>query len=433
MRMITTPVTLLDDNFIHSDSVRAALGVHIEVRVAGRIDPARLRTAIATAVERHPIARARLGLAELKSSTLLWEITAEMELDPLTVVAADTADELHYAREQLVATRVPLEASPPFRVYLVHNSGGDYLLMNVNHAAADGIGSVRLMRSITRAYAEEVDDDGNIDPIAARDANAILGLDDAEQRKERLKKLLKEMGGFIGKLAPIEPVEGSGRAGYGLHYLHIPAAELAQLQPKKHAPGSVNDLLVAAMHLSIERWNISHDGEIGNARVMIPVNLRPREWWHEVFCNYSLAFLTTSSTRQRQSPQKLMQTVVKRTTLAKEEGFATAFLEPFAMGAKMPLWMKRLMAPSLDSAHQINAVLSNVGNLQDEISLGDAGEMTEFWFSPPSPMSDGLGLGATGYQGSLYLCFRHTRALMSAAGIAEFATLYRQALHDLSE
>ena len=89
--------------------------MHIEVRVAGRIDPARLRTAIATAVERHPIARARLGVAELKSSTLLWEITTELELDPLTVVAADTPDELHYAREQLVTTRVPLEASPPWR------------------------------------------------------------------------------------------------------------------------------------------------------------------------------------------------------------------------------------------------------------------------------------------------------------------------------
>ena len=167
MSMITTPVTLLDDNFIHSDSSRVPLSVHIEIRVPGRIDASRLRTAVARAVQLHPIARARLGVVEWQSKTLHWEVTPELELDPITVVSADTPEELLYAREQLVATRVPLEASPPFRVFLVHYPGGDYLILNVNHAAGDGIGTLRLMRSITRAYAEQADDDGGIDPIEA--------------------------------------------------------------------------------------------------------------------------------------------------------------------------------------------------------------------------------------------------------------------------
>ena len=141
--------------------------------------------------------------------------------------------------------------------------------------------------------------------LKRRDANTILELDDDERRKERLKKLVLEAGNFIGKRAPIEPVGGSSRAGYGLHYLHLLPGEVACLQPKKHAAGSVNDLLVAAMHLSIERWNASHDGEIGNVRVMIPVNLRPKQWWHEVFCNYSLAFVTSSNTRERKDAAKI--------------------------------------------------------------------------------------------------------------------------------
>lgn len=433
MAMTTTPVTLLDEHFLHSDSARHPMSVHVEIRVSGRIDAGRLRSAIGSAIQLHPMARARLGPTDLSSKTLTWEITPELEFDPLTVVASDTPEELQYAREQMVGIRVPLEASPPFRVYLVRYPGGDYLILNVHHAAGDGLGTLRLMRSILRAYADEKDPGGSIDPLAAREVGTILQLDDDEQRKERLKNLLPQLGQFIGKLAPIEPAGGSDRAGYGLHYLYLDPGEVAQLKPKRHVAGSVNDLLVAAMHLSIERWNAGHDGEIGNCRVMIPVNLRPREWWHEVFCNYSLAFQTSSNPRQRKTPEKLMQTIVQRTTIAKEKGFAASLLEPLALTTKVPIWLKRLLTPSPDSVPTMNVVLSNVGNLKERFSMGDAGDVIEFWFSPPMFMSDGLGMGASGYQGALHLCFRYEHTLMSVDAISDFADIYRQSLHWLSE
>ena len=108
MTMTTTPVTLLDEHFIHSDSARHPMSVHIEIRVSGRIDTDRLRSAIGSAMQFHPMARARLGPADLTSRTMTWEITTEPEFDPLTVVAADTPEELQHAREQLVSVRVPL-------------------------------------------------------------------------------------------------------------------------------------------------------------------------------------------------------------------------------------------------------------------------------------------------------------------------------------
>ena len=433
MSVINTPVTLLDEHYLHTDPARHPMSVHIEIRASGQIDFGRLRSAIESTIQLHPMARARLGPTDVNSRTMAWEITPQLELDPLTVVAADTRQELQYAREQLVSMRVPLEASPPFRVYLVRYPGGDYLMLNVHHAAGDGLGTLRLMRSILRAYAGENDAGGSIDPLAARDVATVLQLDDDEQRKERLKNLLPQLGQYIGKLAPIEPAGGSDRAGYGLHYLCLDPEEVARLNPKRHVAGSVNDLLVAAIHLSIERWNAGHDGEIGNCRVMIPVNLRPREWWHEVFCNYSLAFQTSSRPSERETPEKLMQAIVQRTTIAKEKGFAAALLEPLALTTKVPIWLKRLLTPPPDSTPSINVVLSNVGNLKERFSMADAGDVTEFWFSPPMYMSDGLGMGASGYQGALYLCFRYEHTLMSADAIAEFADIYRQSLHWLSE
>ncbi|MGI9325312.1 MAG: condensation domain-containing protein [Pseudomonadales bacterium] len=431
--MNTTPVTLFDEHFVHADSARRPMSVHIEVKVAGRMDAKRLRSAIRSAVQRHPIARARLAAAELTSNTLSWEITPELEFEPLAIIESETPEDLQSAREQLVSVKVPLAGSPPFRAYLIRCDGGDHLILNVNHAASDGIGTLRLMKSILCAYSKQKDDGDDVDPLAARDISSIFQLDDREQRKDRRSNLLAELSKFIGNLAPIEPYNDSDKAGYGLHYLCLDQQETAKLKPKKYVCGSVNDLLVAAMHLSIERWNAEHDGEIGTYRVMIPVNLRPREWWYEVFSNYSLAFHTRTKPEQRRRPEKLMRTIVEQTTIAKEKGLANTFLEPLVVGTKIPLAMKRLLAPSLDSATPINAVLSNVGNLRETLSAGDAGDVLDFWFSPPMFMSDGLGLGASGYKNALYLCFRHCYTLMSKDAIAEFANIYRQCLHSLSE
>ena len=65
--------------------------------------------------------------------------------------------------------------------------------------------------------------------------------------------------------------------------------------------------------------------------------------------------------------------------------------------------------------------------------MGDAGDVIKFWFSPPMFGSDGLGMGASGYQGALHVCFRYEHTLMSADAISDFADLYRESLHWLSD
>lgn len=408
------------------------MSVHIEIRVSGRVDEGQLRSAIRVAVGQHPIARARLVPAQRGAKTLSWEILPELQFEPLTVINAETQEQLQCAREQLASVSVPLDTAPPFRLYLVHYPGGDYLILNVNHAAADGLGSVRLMYSILRAYAGVVDDCGDIDPLTARDIPTTLQLKDNWQRGKRLTNLVRETSQFTSKLTSIVPEGNTDKAGYGLFYMHLEPEEVSLLNAKRHVPGSVNDLLVAAMHMSLDTWILEHGGDSGNHRIMIPVNLRPREWWHEVFCNYSSSFHISSNPGQRESPESLMRNIVRQTSVAKEEGFAAAFLEPLALGRKMPQWIKKFLIPALDSAPLLNGVLSNVGNLKEALSLGAAGEVTEFWFSPPMFLSDGLAMGASGYQGSFHLCFRHLHSLMTEDAMADFAGIYRKSLHWLS-
>lgn len=430
--MTTTPVTLLDEHFIHADSVRCPMSVHIEIRVSGSIDVGQLRSAIRIAAGKHPIARARLVPAQRGSKTLNWEILPELQFEPLTVLRAENSQQLQRAREQLVSVSVPLDTAPPFRLYLVHYEGGDYLILNVSHAAADGLGSTRLMYSILRAYAGLSDRDGGIDSIGVRNIPATLKLEGNGQRRKRLTNLVRETSQFTRKVTPIAPQGASGKAGYGLFYLNLDPHEVGQLNAKRHVPASINDLLVAALHMSLDTWNRDRGVAAGNHRIMIPVNLRPREWWYEVFCNYSSSFHISTRPDQRKTPGGLMNDIFRQTSVAKDKGFAASFLEPLALGAQLPLWLKKRLIPALDSSPLINGVLSNVGKLKESFSLGDAGEVTEFWFSPPMFMSDGMAMGASGYQGSFHLCFRYLHSLMSADAVSEFVAIYRKSLHWLS-
>jgi hypothetical protein len=80
---------------------------------------------------------------------------------------------LALARERLMSRSPDLDEAPPFAMTLAHHPGGDAIMLNLNHAAGDGISAVRLMASIVRAYAGEDDPVDPVDPLAVRDIGAL--------------------------------------------------------------------------------------------------------------------------------------------------------------------------------------------------------------------------------------------------------------------
>jgi hypothetical protein len=57
---------------------------------------------------------------------------------------------------------------------------------------------------------------------------------------------------------------------------------------------------------------------------------------------------------------------------------------------------------------------------------------TEVWVSPPVGMPAGVGLGALGYNGSLFLAFRYANDLFCVKAARRFVQMYRETLHWLS-
>jgi hypothetical protein len=81
------------DEVVHLlDTETEPWSIQLEVAVAGRLDENRLRTALAEAFLRHPMARARkMPTGSRRHHQFCWEIGPEPELDVLSVV--DVADD----------------------------------------------------------------------------------------------------------------------------------------------------------------------------------------------------------------------------------------------------------------------------------------------------------------------------------------------------
>jgi hypothetical protein len=85
----TAPLNVLDELYLHLDREDEPWSVHIEIRVEGRIDATRLRTAVRRAALVHPIARASLASARATDVRYRWEIAEKLTSIDLEEIECD--------------------------------------------------------------------------------------------------------------------------------------------------------------------------------------------------------------------------------------------------------------------------------------------------------------------------------------------------------
>lgn len=95
------PLTAVDEGILHLDSPDEPWSVHLEARVGGALDVARLRDALAAALARHPRARARRATCRDRWTSYQWEVPARPDVDALDVVECADDDALSAARSDL--------------------------------------------------------------------------------------------------------------------------------------------------------------------------------------------------------------------------------------------------------------------------------------------------------------------------------------------
>ena len=432
MNTVQTPFSPIDELLELTDNPRYPVNVHIEAKAPGTLDAERMHAAVHTALDVHPLARARKIPPRQRDRELHWEITETAGIDPFLVVEAGTENNVSQVRNQLLSTQVPLHESPPLRVWLVRCDSGDHLILNVSHAAADGIGTLRFLRSVLRAYNGEADDTGAIEPLQARDIQALYNPASIAEKTKQFKSFAASLKTQLPDPTAVTAASSDKRIGYGCHHLTLEQDEVAALNPKRYIDATFNDLLVAAMHRTVEVWNEKQGDESALVRVLSPVNLRPREWWFEVFGNFAMSFSTNSEEQQRSDPESLMQAVLEQSQTAKQEGFAESMLLGLGVNRRLPVWMKNLMFQNPGETGVTSTTLTNAGRISEPLSFGEDGDAVEVWMSPPAVMPEGLGLGVTNYNGKIHLAFRHSYELFDDEAATEFAQLFHQSLLWLS-
>lgn len=434
--MQTAEFNHLESTFLNMDRRPDTWSVQVEVRVTGRIEETKLRDAIRHATEIHPIARARIKPYGEGAVRYFWDIPDQIDHLPLTVFEAKTNSEVAEARSRLQSVQVPLSVSPGFMIYLVHHPKGDWLMINVNHTMGDGLSTFRIVQSIVRHYAGDPDPVPDFDPLTVRDLKKLAGSKTITQRIERIRLLLDHLD--KARLPPTR-IKGRGvsvknpdeRPGYGFELLAFSPSATKQFMARRVKPGTVNDMLLAGLALTIKEWNARNGGKTGRTAIMMPVNLRPEAWWFEVVTNFSSYVSVSLPASEQTDFNATTQAVCKQTTEYKEAGAAGVLIDLLEVPKLFPAILKarlKELFPLFSKNLMETTVLSNLGRLAASPNMGEAGKITDLYFTPPAPMPAGVSVGAASMEDRMFLTVRYRKAQFDASAAQEFGALYRETL-----
>lgn len=421
------PFGVLDEAIHHLDSASEPWSVHIELRLNAALDEARLRGAVDAALDRHPRARARMATARGRRRGYLWRVAPEPDLDPFDVVDCDGDDALAQARGQFESEPVSLRLSPPLRIRLLRHGGGDVVILNLHHAAGDGVAALVFLQSVARAYGARPE------AVADRTSDALVG--PTARHRDRLRTVLGEWREATKPSARIVADGGREAPGYGLQVLSLGVARTRALMEHARDGATVNDLLVAALHLTVETWNRDHGRPTGRVSVLMPVNLRPRPRWRSGFTNMTFMVPVATLPRDRLGAAATVDAVRRRTRRVKDDASAAAVVTCLQRLRWLPLAVRRWIARQ--AAHErrmATILLSNLGVLEHDLDFGPGvGSPADVWFSPPARMPLGMAVGALTAGGTLRLTFRVRHPLLGPDAAARFAACYESALDEVIE
>lgn len=199
---------------------------------------------------------------------------------------------------------------------------------------------------------------------------------------------------------------------------------------------SVNDRMLAALVLAIDRWNRDHGEPAKRISIMMPVNARPREWWHDLVGMYAIWVSLSTGRADRSTPQRAVQAIAEQTNRFKGTNLAAHLTDVLeVVNQTLPVGVKRRVAgllPVFDHRFMDTAVLSNLGRLPEplpRLAVDDA--EPETWFSPPCAMPLGVGIGVVTIDKTVHVVTRYRREQFDPAAGSAFADLYEASLAEV--
>jgi NRPS condensation-like uncharacterized protein len=421
------PLNAIDEAFVNAVDPAAPFSNEVEVRLKGRLDISKLRAGIDRMLDSHPMTGARLVKAGAIDWTHSWDLTGKLDEDPLQIIETED-DELDGLRERLQSVDVSVQRAPPFRLWLIRLASADVLLLNVAHAALDGISCLRMLCSLDRFTSDRDDPAPCVDPIRARMLEPLFANWWTTGAMRRLAAPFgQHLQAWLEPAARVARVGGVEKAGYGIHHVTVPAASLARVARRHALSATTNDLALGMLSRTIERWNTDHGEAAGRISVLVPVNLRPREWARDVMGNLSLAAYVSTDARDRVDGRRLLACIVEQTAQIKRDPSAATLVDLCALSALTPAAWKSVpgwLTPMALRRTAPTTALTNLGRWSEPFSFGSDAPAECIWASPPCRMPMGLVLGAIEHRGTVHFSFRFRHAQMSSRAARAFADAF---------
>jgi hypothetical protein len=262
--------------------------------VRGTIDRDRLAEALETVIRvRHPVAGCRM--ARYLGIFYRWK-RAPFHPDDYIFGPFQELREFDVFRD------------PPIRIHL----GEGQITFEMNHTAFDGVGLLRLVRSIMEQYAalpEELPP--LLDEVELRRTGAYWGERPRKHGRNPGRRFLDpEKGTVLANRADFVHRTGEpGALGTLLKHITLPLPRV-----KEHARSlgcTVNDLFVGAVLTQIARWNAENGTTARYLSVDVPANLRPPDRPMELAANVSGNFTINVVNLQQQDTPRLIDLVRK--------------------------------------------------------------------------------------------------------------------------
>jgi NRPS condensation-like uncharacterized protein len=383
------------------DPAAAAWSLHLEARVSGSLDEARLQAAMTVALGGRP-----------------------PEHPALEVVDCPDDASLDAARSRLQAAPVAVTDWPPLRALLAHRPDGDVLVVNVNHAAADGFSAVAVLHAIARAYAGEGPDGPALDLLAT--TGLPVRPASAPAWEGRYRAVVERLRDFLTRPAQLVADEPDDEPGYGFLLRRL-SAEETQRVIDAGASGTTRDVLLAALHLAIGHWNLQHGAPGRRVGVLVPVDLRHPEWPPEAIGNFSVTARVSTSRRHRRDGPPALRAVTAQTSRNRRTRTGIALLAALERTGLLPLWAKQsimVLQPIVGNRLADTAMLAHLGRQQTPSFGPDAGETTGLWFSVPARAPQALCVGTVTISGRMHLTLRYPHRLLGAGAAERFVECY---------
>lgn len=353
--------------------------------------------------------------------------------DPLRVSQCPDQASLAAERLRLQSQPAGMTDWPPLQATLAHHGGGDVLMLNINHAASDGVDALRLLVAIAQAYASRSTPDLPPDSPAV----APLPVRPATRRISKVRQrgfaLVEKVRDLLAQPAQLASEEGGHEEGSDFHLVCLSADQTNRVVDR-HRPDATRNALLAGLHLAIGQWNQLHGTPGRRIGVLVPVDLRPPEWPKETMGNFSVTARVSTSRRHRANAASALRAVTAQYLRNNRARTGVALLAGLERSGLLPLWAKQsliVLQPVSGNRLVDTAVLSDLGSLAEPPSFGDdAGGTTHVWFSPPARTPRTLCVGAVTVSGRLHLVVRYPRCLFSAAAARRFTD---GLLHEIAE